>query len=55
MKTTEEINEINLKRRKVFVLLAEAAAIMGETGCSLGEDTIIEAVRKLIEDNCHEY
>jgi hypothetical protein len=55
MKTEQEIQEINKKRVECFKLLAQSAAIMEETECSLGKDIIIEAVRRLKEDGCHEY
>ena len=47
MKTHEEIDEINRKRAECMKLLVQAQEIMRETGCSLGADTIGDAIAEI--------
>jgi hypothetical protein len=47
MKTEQEINEINAKRKEAMQKLREARQVFAETGCSLGADIILTALREL--------
>ena len=55
MKTKEEIEEINRKRKEAFALLEKVKQIFAETGCSLGAGTIVDCIHTLKEDACDEY
>ena len=49
MKTQQEIDEINQKRKVAIADIRKAAAVFKETGCSLGEHLINQLLLELKE------
>jgi hypothetical protein len=55
MKTKEQIEEINRKRKEAMDMLRKVQTIFSETGCSLGAGTIVDCIDTLKQDGCDEY